>query len=252
MWIKNLIFTVRCPPPPGTTCSYSASACIVHGYLFLLVPDLLFGVHNIPSSTSESVSILVNVDEQTNCDSVEGLTITATLTEGVIDMIVSTEQADFADGIITFRSISAGDYTCSVTVEDETGPVESMPIPCGGTHIDFVPLAINPKAKTLSNKLYLFITDYIVQSFIAPAVLGVSVGVVCSLCFLIIGVLIGVLATIASQKCKRPPTKVKVQQPHPLMCMRRWSLKVARSKFTRKKSFSLRRMQHMDMSNDGY
>ena len=115
------------------------------------MPGLLFGVHHTPSSTSESVSILVNVDEQTNCDGVEGLTITATLTEGVIDTIVSTQQADSADGIITFRSVSAGDYTCSVTVEDETGPIESMQIPCGGTYIDFVPLAINPKAKTLSN-----------------------------------------------------------------------------------------------------
>ena len=91
------------------------------------MPGLLFGVYNIPSSTSESVSILVNVDEQTNCDGVEGLTITATLTES--DTIVSTQQADFADGIITFRSISAGDYTCTVTVEDETGPVESVHIP---------------------------------------------------------------------------------------------------------------------------
>ena len=33
--------------------------------------------------------------------------------------------------------------------------------------------------------------------------LGVSVGVVCSICFLIIGVLIGVLATVASHKCKK-------------------------------------------------
>ena len=96
---------------------------------------MLFGVYNIPSSTSESVSILVNVDEQTSCDGVEGLTITTTLTES--DTVVSTQQADFADGIISFRSISAGDYTCSVTVEDETGPIESMQIPCGG-----IPIAI--------------------------------------------------------------------------------------------------------------
>ena len=34
-------------------------------------------------------------------------------------------------------------------------------------------------------------------------VVGVSVGVVCSVCFLIIGVLIGVLATVMSQKCKK-------------------------------------------------
>ena len=94
----------------------------------MLAPDLLSSVHDIPSSTSESVSILVNVDEQTNCNGVERLTITATLTEG--NTIVSTQQADFEDGIITFMSISAGDYTCSVTVEDETGPIESVRIPC--------------------------------------------------------------------------------------------------------------------------
>ena len=34
-------------------------------------------------------------------------------------------------------------------------------------------------------------------------VVGVSVGVVCSVCFLIIGVIIGVLATVTSQKCKK-------------------------------------------------
>ena len=113
--------------------------CAIASYsLFLLtiVPGLLFGVYNIPSSTSESVSILVNV---ANCDGVEGLTITATLTEGSFNTNISTQQtaADFADGIITFRSISAGDYTCSVTVEDETGPVESMQIPCGGITYTF-------------------------------------------------------------------------------------------------------------------
>ena len=114
---------VECKNIPYTIASYSLLL------LFTIVPGLLFGVHHTPSSTSESVSIQVNVDEQTNCDGVEGLTITATLTES--DTIVSTQQVDFADGIITFTSISAGDYTCSVTVEDETGPVESMQIPCG-------------------------------------------------------------------------------------------------------------------------
>ena len=62
-----------------------------------IVPGLLFGVYNIPSSTSESVSIVVNVDKQTNCDGVEGLTITATLTEGAFNTIVSRQPADFAD-----------------------------------------------------------------------------------------------------------------------------------------------------------
>ena len=111
--------------------------CIVR----CIVPGLLFGVHNIPSSTSESVSILVNVDEQTNCDGVEGLTITATLTES--DTIVSTQQADFADGIITFRSISAGGYTCSVVVADGSETVESVQIPCRRKFMNFFPIIGN-------------------------------------------------------------------------------------------------------------
>ena len=44
-------------------------------------------------------------------------------------------------------------------------------------------------------------------SSIAPAELSVSVGVVCSVCFLIIGVLIGVLATVTSHKCKKASHK---------------------------------------------
>ena len=91
--------------------------------------NLLSSVHNIPSSTSESISILVNVDEQINCADVEGLTITATIVEG--NRIVSTpQQTNYSDTVITFRSISAGDYTCMVTIEVGTVTVESMQIPC--------------------------------------------------------------------------------------------------------------------------
>ena len=113
--------TVECKVVSCTMVSYSS--------LFsLLVPGLLSSVHHIRSSISEIVSILVNVDEQTNCDGVEGLTITATLSDR--NMIISTQQTNYSDTAITFESISAGDYTCSVTVEDETGPVESVHIPC--------------------------------------------------------------------------------------------------------------------------
>ena len=106
----------------------SHQACTIASsslFLFIIVPGLLFGVHHIPSSTSESVSILVNVDEQTNCDGAERLTITA-------NVVASTQQTNYSDTMVTFSSdsISAGDYTCSVTVEDETGPVESVYIPC--------------------------------------------------------------------------------------------------------------------------
>ena len=70
----------------------------------------------------------MDVNEQANCEGVEGLSITATIAEGA--RTISTQEANFADGTITFESISAGDYTCSVTVEDGTGPLESVQIPC--------------------------------------------------------------------------------------------------------------------------
>ena len=65
----------------------------------------------------------MNVDEQTiaNCDG--ALTITA-------NVIAATQKINTSDTDVIFGSISAGDYTCSVTVEDETGPVESVHIPC--------------------------------------------------------------------------------------------------------------------------
>ena len=90
--------------------------------------DLLLGAYNIPSTTSGSVSILVNVDEQVNCDGLEGLAITVTLTGGAVDM--TAMRADFMDGIITFTSVSAGAYTCTVAVEGDNGFRESMQIPC--------------------------------------------------------------------------------------------------------------------------
>ena len=96
-------------------------------FCVLLVPNLLSRVQ-FTSSTSDSISLRVDVNEQANCEGVDGLTITATIAEGT--RTISTQEANFADGTITFESISAGDYTCSVTVEDGTGPLESMQTPC--------------------------------------------------------------------------------------------------------------------------
>ena len=90
------------------------------------MPTLLSSLHNIPA---DSVTILVNVNEQANCDNVKGLNITASVTRG--DQVISSREADFTDNIFTFESISGDDYTCSVSVEDETGVVESMQIMCG-------------------------------------------------------------------------------------------------------------------------
>ena len=92
------------------------------------MPDLLSSLHDIAVSSSGSVSILADIDEQANCAGVDGLAITATIAEGA--RIISTQETAFADATITFESISPGDYTCSVTVEDGTGPIETMQIPC--------------------------------------------------------------------------------------------------------------------------
>ena len=135
----------------------------------------------------------MNVDEQTSYDGVKGLIITATLTDG--DTIISTQQTHYSDTVITFRSISAGDYTCSVTVEDETGPVESVHIPC---------TVGQGEEKHYKITLYIIVfIDGVTECptcSSSPLVVGMSVGVVCSVCFLLIGVLIGVLA---SHKCKK-------------------------------------------------
>ena len=64
----------------------------------------------------------------------EGLTITATLTDG--NRIISTQQTRYSDTVITFRSISTGNYNCSVTVEDETGPLKSVHTPCTVTVVE--------------------------------------------------------------------------------------------------------------------
>ena len=78
--------------------------------------------------------------------------------------------------------------------------------------------------------------------------MGVSVGVVCSVCFLIVGVLIGVLANITSHKCKKASHKGQSAAALPPPVYEEVESRgVARSKFTRKMSFSWRRTWHMDM-----
>ena len=65
-------------------------------------------------------------------------------------------------------------------------------------------------------------TDYVTESTVvmsvenvteSPVVTNVIVGVVSSVCFLIIGVLIGVLATVTSQKCKKTSHEAESQSP---------------------------------------
>ena len=95
----------------------------------LIVPSLIL---SLTSSSSDSVSLMVDVNDQANCDGVDGLTITATIADG--GNIIASEYAAFADSTITFEeSISPGDYTCFVTVEDGYRPIETMQTPCASS-----------------------------------------------------------------------------------------------------------------------
>ena len=89
---------------------------------------MLSSVRNIDSFAPGIVILDVNINEHMFCDEMDELTITATIAEGT--RVISTKEALFANAQITFESIPPGDYTCSVRVEDGTGPVETMQIPC--------------------------------------------------------------------------------------------------------------------------
>ena len=92
------------------------------------MPALISSVEQV-SSTAGTVTLMVDVY---NCDGQDTLTITATIADS--DTIISTqEDAAFTDGSITFESIPDGNYTCTVTVVDGMGPIESQvqQIPCG-------------------------------------------------------------------------------------------------------------------------
>ena len=73
----------------------------------------------------------MNIENQVFCKEKDQLVITATVAEG--SRVLLTQEANFANTIITFESIPPGDYTCSIRVEDGTGPVETMQVPCGST-----------------------------------------------------------------------------------------------------------------------
>ena len=96
------------------------------------MPGLISSVEEV-SSTAGTLTLMVDVNQH-NCDGQDTLTITATIADS--DTIISTqEEAAFTDGSITFESILDGDYTCTVTVVDGMGPIESQvqQIPCGNS-----------------------------------------------------------------------------------------------------------------------
>ena len=96
-----------------------------------IVPNLLsdLQVADRPSAPG-SVSLDVSISNQANCDGVERLSINVTV--NTLERIVATQAAEFADTVITFESISAGNYRCRVTVEDGTATVDSMEVSCSG------------------------------------------------------------------------------------------------------------------------
>ena len=98
----------------------------------IIVPALISSVEEV-SSTAGTLTLMVDVNQQ-NCSGRDTLTITATIAHG--DTIISTqEDANFTDGSITFESIPDCAYTCTVTVVDGMGPIESQvqQIPCGNS-----------------------------------------------------------------------------------------------------------------------
>ena len=103
---------------------------LIHLPAHIAVPMLLSSLRDITYLAFRRVSIVVNVNERSLCNNVDELTITAIVIEGTRDL-ATQETVEFADTVITFEFISPGDYTCSVRVEDETGPIEMLQIPCG-------------------------------------------------------------------------------------------------------------------------
>lgn len=90
----------------------------------------LIATLEVTSLMSNNVSLMVDVNEQSNCDGLDGLTINANIMEG--DKIISSKMANFTNITITFLNemIPPGDFICSITIEDETGPIESSNRSC--------------------------------------------------------------------------------------------------------------------------
>ena len=97
-----------------------------------VVPSLLSSLSEGVSSTAGTVTLMVDVNDQHNCTDQDTLTITATVADGATN-ISTREGADFTDGPITLEPVPDGDYTCTVTVVDRIGPIESQQIPCGNS-----------------------------------------------------------------------------------------------------------------------
>ena len=98
----------------------------------MLAPDLLASLEVLDSlnfsSTPDSVSVRVDINEQANCNGVEDLSITASISSG--NTVLASQRARFANAIVMFESLDSGDYDCSVTVESSTGSLQEMSIPC--------------------------------------------------------------------------------------------------------------------------
>ena len=97
--------------------------------MFNVVPSFVSSLSS--SSTADEITIMVDVNDQYDCMDQDTLTIMATITDGDGSVIDTRESADFTDGPITFGSVSVGEFTCTVTIVDGMGPIESQEISCG-------------------------------------------------------------------------------------------------------------------------
>ena len=93
------------------------------------MPQLISSLTEGVSSTPGTVTLMVDVNDQYNCDGQVTLTITAFVTNGTNNFSIQT-NADFADGPITLESVPVGEFTCTVGVVDGMRPIESQQVAC--------------------------------------------------------------------------------------------------------------------------
>lgn len=124
---------------------YSTFLVIVGQQLYLIPPNvssfkwrikIIITVHVVPrlivnqpevTVTSSSIILNVDVNEDTNCEGVDVLSITVIVTGDATDL---SQSVDFQDISVMLEPLSPGDYTCSVIINDGTGPIDSMEFPC--------------------------------------------------------------------------------------------------------------------------
>ena len=95
-------------------------------YLLISAPDLVANA-NSTSSTPDVLSLIVDVSD---CIGMEQLCIRVTVNGGGISEPLEMVKPYSRRSDFTFSDLSPGNYTCSVSVEDENGVQELRNISC--------------------------------------------------------------------------------------------------------------------------